>query len=87
MISRGGHVTTLDLCCGAPGPKFQFCDHHYCEQKHHESGSLRNREVSEPLGTKHDMINSFIHSGDLYSVSSRDYYCSKALPAQSRTKG
>src|SRR6218665_2576343 len=28
---------------------------------------------------------SFIHSGDLYSASSRDYY-SEALPAQSRTK-
>ena len=27
----------------------------------------------------------FIHSGDLYSASSRDYY-SEALPAQSRTK-
>src|SRR6218665_377491 len=30
-------------------------------------------------------IHSFIHSGDLYSASSRDYY-SEALPAQSRTK-
>src|SRR6218665_1823123 len=30
-------------------------------------------------------IHSFIHSGDLYSTSSRDYY-SEALPAQSRTK-
>src|SRR6218665_4018502 len=30
-------------------------------------------------------IHSFIHSGDLYSASSRDYY-SEALPAQPRTK-
>ena len=30
-------------------------------------------------------IHSFIHSGDLYSASSRDY-CSEALPAQPRTK-
>ena len=30
-------------------------------------------------------MHSFIHSGDLYSASSRDYY-SEALPAQSRTK-
>src|SRR6218665_399612 len=30
-------------------------------------------------------IHSFIHSGDLYSASSRDYY-SEALRAQSRTK-
>src|SRR6218665_4034829 len=30
-------------------------------------------------------ISSFIHSGDLYSASSRDYY-SEALPAQPRTK-
>ena len=29
--------------------------------------------------------DSFIHSGDLYSASSRDYY-SEALPAQPRTK-
>src|SRR6218665_2184556 len=33
----------------------------------------------------HVFIHSFIHSGDLYSASSRDYY-SEALPAQSRTK-
>ena len=31
------------------------------------------------------VIHSFIHSGDLYSASSRDYY-SEALPAQPRTK-
>ena len=30
-------------------------------------------------------LHSFIHSGDLYSASSRDYY-SQALPAKSRTK-
>src|SRR6218665_4091289 len=30
-------------------------------------------------------IHSFIHSEDLYSASSRDYY-SEALPAQPRTK-
>src|SRR6218665_532054 len=30
-------------------------------------------------------IHSFIHSGDLYSTSSRDYY-SEALPSQSWTK-
>ena len=30
-------------------------------------------------------IHSIIHSGDLYSTSSRDYY-SEALQAQSRTK-
>ena len=32
-----------------------------------------------------DKIHSFMHSGDLYSASSRDYY-SEALPAQPRTK-
>src|SRR6218665_1120823 len=31
------------------------------------------------------VIHSFIHSGDLYSASSRDHY-SEALPAQPRTK-
>jgi len=31
------------------------------------------------------IIDSFIHSGDLYSASSRHYY-SEALPAQSRPK-
>ena len=31
------------------------------------------------------LTDSFIHSGDLYSAFSRDYY-SEALPAQSRTK-
>ena len=31
------------------------------------------------------VLCSFIHSGDLYSASSRDYY-SEALPAQPRTK-
>src|SRR6218665_2567936 len=31
------------------------------------------------------IVHSFIHSGDLYSASSRDYY-SEALPAQSRAK-
>jgi len=31
------------------------------------------------------LSHSFIHSGDLYSASSRDY-CSEALPAQSRPK-
>jgi len=31
------------------------------------------------------LFYSFIHSVDLYSASSRDYY-SEALPAQSRTK-
>ena len=31
------------------------------------------------------ILYSFIHSGDLYSASSRDVY-SEALPAQSRTK-
>src|SRR6218665_1199381 len=31
------------------------------------------------------LLSSFIHSGDLYSASSRHYY-SKALPAQSRPK-
>ena len=31
------------------------------------------------------LFYSFIHSGDLYSASSRDYY-SEALPAQSRPK-
>jgi len=39
-------------------------------------------------GTKNsglEIIHSFIHSGDLYSASSRVYY-SEALPAQSRTK-
>jgi len=30
-------------------------------------------------------IHSFVHSGNLFSASSRDYY-SEALPAQSRTK-
>src|SRR6218665_2668446 len=33
----------------------------------------------------YSFIHSFIHSGDLYSAYSRDYY-SEALPAQSRTK-
>src|SRR6218665_1603874 len=33
--------------------------------------------------TKNDY--TFIHSGDLYNASSRDYY-SEAIPAQSRTK-
>jgi len=32
-----------------------------------------------------EYIYSFIHSGDLYSASSRHYY-SEALPAQSRPK-
>jgi len=31
------------------------------------------------------VIHSFIHSGDLYSASSRHYY-SEALPAQSQPK-
>jgi len=31
------------------------------------------------------IIHSFIHSGDLYSASSRHYY-SEALPAQSRQR-
>src|SRR6218665_406724 len=36
-------------------------------------------------GYNYSFIHSFIHSGDLYSASSRDYY-SEALPAQPRTK-
>src|SRR6218665_2312114 len=39
---------------------------------------------SSPLPLRFSFI-SFIHSGDLYSASSTDYY-SEALPAQSRTK-
>jgi len=31
------------------------------------------------------LVNSFIHSGDLYRASSRGYY-SEALPAQTQTK-
>src|SRR6218665_1332345 len=34
----------------------------------------------------HSFIHSFIHSGDLYSASSRDYY-SEALPATDKKEG
>jgi len=42
------------------------------------------REVVRPISDSL-FIHSFIHSGDLYSASSRDDH-SEALTAQSRTK-
>jgi len=44
---------------------------------------VRNR-VKETLETKkvgssHSFIHSFVHSGDLYSASSRDYYSEATL--------
>ena len=54
----------------------------------HENWSCL-RETTEETYTAYlfscCVIHSFIHSGDLYSTSSRDYY-SEALPAQSRIK-
>ena len=44
-----------------------------------------NNHTKDLCGAYDLIIHSFIHSGDLYSASSRDYY-SEALPAQPRTK-
>ena len=46
--------------------------------------TLNTISLSERETVPDDFIHSFIHSGDLSSTSSRDYY-SEALPAQSWT--
>ena len=59
------------------------------EKSEAEIGESSAAGQDQPLGrgTKFFLIiiHSFIHSGDLYSASSRDYY-SEALAAQPRTK-
>src|SRR6218665_371445 len=87
---RGWGLTYL------PGLKFGLrCWLHLLPSQHRPyttGGKMRRRALAtysnmpklKRQSCQH-FIHSFIHSGDLYSASSRGYY-SEALPAQPRTK-